>query len=103
MKLFEFFWGCLKPGFSDVPESVVIILCGYAVFSGKIINNINGYMQRHDNLVLVLDYSRWCVRFTPQSVQKNFESKVRIHIYMLDEINNIYFRTKNPNLDYNLD
>ena len=53
--------------------------------------------------MLVLDYSRWCVRFTPPSVQKDIESKVRIHIHLLDEIYNIYFRTKNPNLDRNLD
>ena len=36
-------------------------------------------------------------------MQKNIESKVRIYIYVLDEINNIYFRTKSSNLDRNLD
>ena len=36
-------------------------------------------------------------------MEKDLKSKVRIHIYMLDEINNIYFRTKNPKLDRKLD
>ena len=45
-----------------VDETVLVILCGYEIFVvGKINNNMNGYMWRHDNLA-VLDYSRWCVR-----------------------------------------
>ena len=36
-------------------------------------------------------------------MKTGIKSKVRIHIYMLYEINNNYFRTKNPNLDRKLD
>ena len=37
------------------------------------------------------------------SVKREIEYKVHIHVYMLYEIYNNYFRTKNPNLDRKLD
>jgi len=59
------------------------------------------FMER---TLAILDYSRWyCTRDLLLSVKKEIKSKVRIHIHMLNEINNNYYRRKNPNLDRKLD